>query len=147
MKVVFYLGLSAGLAAAVSVKAHEIKHKGLTIVHPWTAQTIAAPPNDVAVYMKIRNLSKTADRLLGASTPQAKAVQLHTSNNLTSLAVVSIPIPPGSELRPRFLLLGFAGSLDPYDSFPMTLVFEKAGRMEIAVTVEDVEQQPAESPR
>ena len=127
--------------------AHEIKHKGLTIVHPWTALTTTAPPNDVAVYLKIKNLSKTADRLLSASSPQAKTVRLHTSNDLNALAVVSLPIPPGGELRPRLLLLRFAKSLDAYDSFPMTLVFEKAGRMEIAVTVEDVEEQPAKPPR
>jgi copper(I)-binding protein len=44
-----------------------------------------------------------------------------------------------SSAGPRLLLKGFKKRLNAYDSFELTLVFEKAGRMPIEVMAEEAE--------
>ena len=55
-----------------------------------------------------------------------------------------LKIPAGSDLvlnadGPHLLLTGFKQKLNAYDSFSLTLVFEKAGRVVVEVMVEEVE--------
>ena len=58
--------------------------------------------------------------------------------------VAALRVPAGGELvlsanGPRLLLSGFKKRLNAYDSFKITLVFEKAGRMEVEVMVEEAD--------
>jgi periplasmic copper chaperone A len=55
-----------------------------------------------------------------------------------------LSVPAGGELAlsadgPHLLLGGVKKRLSAYDSFKITLVFEKAGRMEIEVMVEEAD--------
>ena len=127
------------LLAAASAPAHEVKHKGLAIVHPWTVPTANAAPKDVTVYLKVRNLGTAADRLLSASSPRAASVRLLEPGDADTPPVASLALRPGAELRPRLVLIGFVEALDTYESFPMTLMFAKAGRLEIEVYVEEAQ--------
>ena len=127
----------AALAATSGASAHVAKHKGITIVHPWVAPSGDVVPAETAVYMKITNTGKAPDRLLSASSPRAAKAELRGSDQPDARAVVSVELRPGQETRPNVRLLGLNKPLTTYDTFPMTLVFEKAGRFDIEVMVEE----------
>lgn len=126
--------------------AHSHRKRGLEIVHPWTPAMLEAGIRNVPVYMKLRSRSHQADRLLRATTPLGEKVELI---DLQSVGSVKVPMPvaaidiPAGRVREltadgqRLLIIGIKRRLHAYDSFPLTLVFEKAGRIVVEVAVED----------
>jgi len=128
--------------------AHSHKKRGLEIVHPWTPAMLDARIRNITVYMTLKNRSRAADRLVRAATPLAEKVELI---DLQSVGSVKLPAPVTAlgipargtrELKvdgPRLLVTGIKKRFHAYDSFPVTLVFEKAGRIVVEVTVEEAE--------
>jgi hypothetical protein len=134
------LCLVAGLAVA-----HEFKAGDLTIVHPW-APISRGGTKTGAVYLTIVNDGKNADRLLSASSPLAGSVEIHThihdADVMRMRRLDGVDAPPGStiEFKPgglHIMLLGLKQPLKDGDMFPMTLVFERAGSVPVAVMVAD----------
>jgi copper(I)-binding protein len=132
--------------APTPVFAHSHKTKRLEIVHPWTHETTDPGTVNVPVYMTLKNTSRSADRLVGASTVLAEKVELiglqADGSSEFPVAMASMALDAGRSLQltpagPRLLLLGVKKPLTAYDSFKMTLVFEKAGRIEVEVMVEE----------
>ena len=119
--------LNAGPAQAHS---HKVKH--LEIVHPWCVETQdTAKP--VAVYMTIRKRAGRPDRLLRATTSIAAKTEL-------SAGAIAVPGRGEVDLKrdgPQIRLSGMKKQLPAYDSFPLTLVFEHAGKVLVDVMVED----------
>jgi copper(I)-binding protein len=137
--------LAATLAPAAAL-AHSHKKRTLEIVHPWTTAMVEERVVNVPVYMKVKNEGREAERLLGAVTPHADKVELIEPRLVGGVklptASQAFTIPPRGELvlgpdGPRLLLSGFKKRLSAYDSFELTLVFEKAGRMVVEVAVEE----------
>ena len=127
------------------VAAHEAQAGDLTIEHPYARATVAVQKNGAA-YMVIRNRGSEPDRLLGARTGEAQAAELH-GTTVTAEGVArmrpaeAVEIPPGGEakLAPgglHVMLVGLGSPLVEGTSFPMTLVFERAGEVEVKVMVE-----------
>jgi hypothetical protein len=96
-----------------------------------------------AAYMLIRNRGGEPERLLAARTAEAQAAELH-GTTVTPEGVArmrpaeAVEIPPGGEAElmpggPHVTLVGLKAPLFEGVSFPMTLVFERAG--EVAVDV------------
>jgi copper(I)-binding protein len=56
------------IALAAGALAHEIKHKAITIVHPWVMET---EQPEAVLNLKIKNAGEATERLLRASTPLA----------------------------------------------------------------------------
>ena len=147
IRIAVLLSLAVALAPPAAM-AHSHKKKGLEIVHPWTPAMVEANVANIPVYMKLKNSGKAPERLLSATTPLADKVELiepkpQGSMTLPTVAT-ALSVPAGGELvlsanGPRLLLSGFKKRLDAYDSFKLTLVFEKAGRMEVEVMVEEAE--------
>jgi periplasmic copper chaperone A len=111
--------------------AHEIVVGDLHIRHPYVIEPTERLPGELVVSMNIRN-DGAADRLLAARSPFAAG------------AVVAAPIvlPPGQATTiggtgATLVLKGLTEPLAGYAYFPMTLVFEKAGVVNIEVYVED----------
>jgi hypothetical protein len=132
-------------AAPTPAGSHSHREKGLEIVHPWTAETTEPGHTNVAVYMTIKNDDAKADRLLGASTPLADKVDIidivPRSGIKLPMAVPALVVPPRGKLvlgveGPRLLLSGFKKRLTAYDSFKLSLTFERAGRIDVDVMVE-----------
>jgi periplasmic copper chaperone A len=124
------------IACGAGAVAHEIKHEALTIVHPWVLET-EKPTTDL--HVKIKNSGKVAERLLRASTRVATAVLLVGVNG-QGVSDVVIPSRGELTLQPggaHIVLSGLAKPLRPYDSFDLTLVFEKAGAVQVEVMVEE----------
>jgi periplasmic copper chaperone A len=136
--------LAAVLLAPSTASAHSHKKKGLEIIHPWTRAMTDKSQTTVLVSMSIKNAGPS-DRLLSASTPLADAVELRQPGTGKALAAVALGSGKRVELNrngPHLALTGFKKQLDAYESFAMTLVFEKVGSVVIEVMVEEAEAEP-----
>lgn len=135
---------AAALAAllclpAVWAQAHSVKTRTIEIVHPWTYG--AETDGTVRVAFKIKNIGKRADKLLRADAAIAKSSTL-TVKKAGEKGKSSLSIAPGSEQELTYsgrhiVLGGVTRKLGAYDTFPMTLVFERAGRIKVEVLVEE----------
>ena len=140
----FAILLLAALVWPTQALAHSHKKKGLEIIHPWTRAMDDKSQTTVLVSMTIKN-SGASDRLLGASSPLAAAAEIRELGNDQALPSVAVGAGKRVELKrkgPHLLLTGFKKPLDAYESFAMTLVFEKAGNVVIEVMVEEAEALP-----
>jgi copper(I)-binding protein len=124
--------------------AHEFTIAELHIDHPWSR---ALPPNAPAgaAYFVISNKGAAPDTLVSASSPIADKAELHTHVMLGEVMsmqkVDSVGIAEGGEavFAPggnHVMLFGLKQPLVAGESFPLTLVFEKAGAVEVQVKVE-----------
>lgn len=129
------LGLSLLLAAG-GLTAHEIELKDLTIVHPYTYELSKTETPDTPIYMTIHNHGEAPDRLLAASSPLAEKAEIKAA------PTQGIEFRPGATVKfeaggAHILLVGMKESLSGYETFPLWLVFEKAGKVEVEVMVEE----------
>lgn len=138
------LSLAALFACAMPSFAHDYKAGELTIDHPWAREL---PPNAPAgaAFFTVRNAGATADRLIGASTPQAQKSELHTHTHVDGMMkmqqVPAVDIPAKGEAKfqaggNHVMLFGMSKPLKAGEQFPLTLEFEKAGKVEVQVKVE-----------
>ena len=135
--------LLAVALAPPAASAHSQKKKGLEIVHPWKRATTEKTTATTQVFMKIKNRG-AADRLLRASTPVAAGVAFQEPVGADANPVTALVIDAGKDRElvhngPHLVLSGVKKRLDAYDSFKLTLVFEKAGNMVVEVAVEEAE--------
>lgn len=113
----------------------------LAVKDVWARDTIGGT-DDAAVFMTIT--SSTADRLVAASTPIARTVDLMTmqggSNAMEMTYLKSIDIPAGKpvSLNPTGLHVWLTDMTQPLRTgqvFALTLDFQKAGRRTVMVSV------------
>jgi len=134
------LALAGALALATgAVAAHEITLGDIEIIHPYVFET---PPGAMAGggFMTIANNGETADRLLAVEADYPK-VQIHQSVVKDGvgqmLPVTAIDLPPGETvaLEPggyHIMFIGLGNNrFKAGEEIPATLVFEKAGKVEI----------------
>jgi copper(I)-binding protein len=142
---------AAGLAlAAGAVQAqepqHVVKAGALEIVHPWSRATPAGAGN-AAAYVTVNNTGTTPDTLLAAAAPTVSdKLEIHEvsmKNGVMSMkrAAGGVAIPAGGSvtLKPggyHIMIMGVKQPLKQGDSFPGTLTFEKAGKVDVRFTVE-----------
>ncbi len=142
--------LTAGLAA-LPAGAHEIRAGSLVIEHPW-ARATATPRQTGAAYMIIRNRGAEPDRLLGARSGEAASVTLHDSSvdaqgvaRMREAKLVEIPAGGEAHLAPggvHVMLDGLKTPLFEGVSYPLTLVFERAGEVGVEVEVQGAAAPP-----
>ena len=135
--------VAAMMLLATAAHAHSQKFKTLEIVHPWCIET-EGNANPVVVSMTIRNTGTKSDRLLQVSASIAAKTELRGSapSGTNGDVIASVPVERRGEVNlkrggPHILMTGVQKPLEPYDSFPMTLTFERAGKVEVEVMVED----------
>jgi hypothetical protein len=135
---------SAILASLLTTSAGAADSNGakLTVEHAWAR---ASAGTTAAAYFAVNNQGSAADRLLAISTPVAEKAALHESkmeNGVMKMREVGpIAIEPGQSvvLKPgadHVMLIGLKHPLKQGESFPLTLSFERAGKVEVAVRVE-----------
>ena len=138
--------LAAGVLAASGPPAagHELTFKHLTILHPYTIEPVERLPHEVTVYMVIGNTAAEADRLIGVESKQASSAALVARSAIDgtpqSVAALELPANAQTVLGPKsthLLLRDLKETIEGYQYFPLTLVFERAGMIEIEVFVED----------
>jgi periplasmic copper chaperone A len=140
-------------AAVSSEVPRSYKVGSLIIESPW----IRATPAGARVaggYVKITNNGQTSDRLIGGSLPVAGEVQVHEMsmhNGIMSMRMLKdgLEIDPGKsvELKPGGYHLMFTGlreGLKEKQTIKGSLLFEKAGQVEVEYTVAPIGAQSVE---
>ncbi|HEU0071251.1 MAG TPA: copper chaperone PCu(A)C [Alphaproteobacteria bacterium] len=145
MRLISRFALLAALALAPLVaSAHDYSVGALKIDHPWARATPGAITTG-AVYLSVTATGDAPDRLIGAATPRAAKAELHTQimdGDVMKMRTLSaIEINPGEPavLKPgslHIMLVGLTAPLREKDRFPLTLTFEKAGKVDVDVLVE-----------
>ena len=139
------LALALALATVAPAPAHDVTVDDLMIVHPMSRPVLAG--RTAAVYMAIANDGDTDERLLGAQSPHFEAVELHESYQEDGIAkmrpIEALDIPAGDTalLEPgglHLMLFGASEAVDAGEEYPLTLIFENAGEVEVPVMVDDI---------
>lgn len=125
--------------------AHDYKLGTLEIGHPWTRAT---PPTAQAGggFLTVTNKGTTPDRLIAVRSKASGKVEIHEmkmDGNVMRMRELEkgIELPPGAtvELKPGGFHLMFMGLASPFakdGKVPVTLVFEKAGSIDVELVVE-----------
>lgn len=130
----------SGLAEAAEFTVGEIR-----VEQPWARASATKAAKAGAAYFTLVNLGDEADRLTGVATPRARMASLHHSvmdqGVMKMLPVAAIEVSPGEPavLRPgglHVMLMGLKAPLVEGETFTLTLTFEKAGSVEIEVTIQ-----------
>ena len=134
------LAAAAGLAmfAVTSARAADI-----AIEQPWAR---AAQQGGVgAAFMRIENHGAAADRLVSASSPLARTVELHTTirdgdvMRMRPVDVIEVPAHGTVQLQPgslHIMLIGLQRPLAQGEQVPLTLTFERAGPVPVNLHVQ-----------
>lgn len=135
----------AGLFSSSAAGAHGFTIGDLAVTHPFFRET---PPSvdTGAGYMVVTNNGASPDRLLAIETPAAAKVEFHQTiveNGVATMRPVEngFEIAPGSELvigdeGTHAMLVGVTQPIRQGELIDATLVFEKAGRLEMYFEVE-----------
>ncbi len=149
----FWLPIAVAVAltvmAAVSLAGAQdaplpVKAGDLAVEAAWGRAT---PPGGRtgAIYVTVSNAGTEADRLVSAETPASNDVMLHRTEMEGEVAKMrhaehGFPVEPGGSLtmRPRgdhIMLMSLNAPLKEGESVPLTLVFERAGRVELTASI------------
>ena len=134
------------LVVSTAALPHSHEKGDLQIRHPWSRAT---PPGAkvAAGYLEIRNNGQQSDRLLSASTPVAKKVEMHITEHagevakMRQLRAFEVPARERLTLAPNgahLMLVDLVQPLKKGERFPMTLRFERAGEVEVQFEVQEM---------
>jgi copper(I)-binding protein len=132
---------------AASALAEEVKAGDLVITQAWSRAT----PGGAKIgggYLTIENKGSAPDRLIGGSADVAGKVQVHEmamSNGVMTMHPLDngLTIEPGKtvKLAPggyHLMLFDLKSPLKQGDKVPLTLEFEKAGKVKLSLDVQGV---------
>ncbi|NML05622.1 copper chaperone PCu(A)C [Sphingomonas sp. G-3-2-10] len=147
MKAGYLAAATAALLAAVPIAAQDYRLGTLTVTHAWTRQT--APSQSVGGgFLTVANGGKAADRLVAASSPVSARVELHTMSmegGVMRMRQVTggLDVPAGGklELKPggyHLMLIGLKKPLVRGTAVPVTLQFQRAGKVTVQLKVESI---------
>ena len=140
----------AAVLAAILVVTPAFAHNGVThlgainISLPFTRATLPNAPVGGG-FLTIENEGPEADRLISASSPAADVVQIHEmamegdvmkmrqlADGLELPAGQTVVLSPGGF---HLMFMGLKQAFVEGETVPVTLVFEKAGTVELALPV------------
>lgn len=134
------------LVLALSVSpcaAHDFEKGDIHVGDAWVREPIGLSKT-AAGYLSITSFSEQPERLTGARSDAAARVELHTHTQkdgvmrMRPLEFLDINPMGGGELTPgghHLMIMGLKQPLKTGDRIAVTLVFDKAGEMEIELTV------------
>lgn len=136
---------AAFISVALPAAAHDYKLGTLEIATPWTRAT-APTARAGGGFMTITNKGSTPDRLVAARSAASAKVEIHEmkmDGNVMRMRELEkgLEIPPGATvaLKPGGFHIMFMELKAPFAvnaAVPLTLVFEKAGSIDIEMKVE-----------
>jgi periplasmic copper chaperone A len=143
------------LGAMNAAAAHGGRAGDIVITHPYATPTPGGATQGAAYLVALENTGLLPDRLLRASTPAAARVELHTmavdaGNVMRMRELAELPLEPGNVVKMRpgagvhLMLVGLKAPLKEGDSFPLVLEFERGGRTEVKVVVQQPKARRAE---
>jgi periplasmic copper chaperone A len=132
---------------AAPARAEEVKAGDLAITQAWSRAT----PGGARVgggYLTIENKGSAPDRLIGGSSDVADKIQVHEmamNNGVMTMRALDkgLVIEPGKtvKLAPggyHLMLLDLKRPLKQGDKLPVTLEFEKAGKVSLSLDVQGI---------
>lgn len=147
-----YLLLPLLLALACKASAAAPAAAAITAVQPYSYPT-AAPGVPGVGFITLTNTGKQPDRLLKAESPRAGSVEIHESkldggvmrmralsDGLAVPAGKSVTLAPGGV---HLMLFALREPLKVGEEVPLTLTFERAGKLSTRLKVESRDAQPA----
>ncbi len=145
MKTLFAALLSLVLSLSVSLPAPALadgmKVGNLMIEDVWVRTTLrtGAP---TGAFMLIKNMGSAPDRLIAASSPRAKATEIHQSSmaggvmKMRRVDGVEVPANGMAMLKPgsyHVMMMGVTHAIKAGSHIPLTLTFEHAGKITLNV--------------
>jgi hypothetical protein len=126
--------LAAGTAAETAT---------VTVERPW-ARASAGPADHGVAYLTLKNGGDSSDRLVGAASPRAGRVEIHThgvaGGVMRMRQVAAVALMPGATavFEPgalHLMLFDLGQPLREGERFPLTLTFEHRGAVTVEVPV------------
>ncbi len=128
-----------------AAQAHEYQLGNIQIIHPAARATVAQQSTGAA-YLTLENRGQADDSLIKVESGVAESVEMHNmemaGDVMKMRAVDTIELKAGSKtgMKPgggyHIMLIGLKKPLKVGDTFPLTLIFAKAGKIEVTVHVE-----------
>jgi periplasmic copper chaperone A len=154
MTAILFVAFAACLAGSPA-RADEVKAGDLVISQAWSRAT----PNGAKIgagYLTIENKGTAADKLIGVTGDVSDKIEVHEmsmNNGVMKMRPVEggLTIDPGKtvKLAPsgyHLMIMDLKGPLKQGDKVPVTLEFEKAGKVAVTLDVQGVgAQAPAAS--
>jgi periplasmic copper chaperone A len=129
---------------AAPLRAEEVRAGDLVIKQAWSRAT----PGGAKIgsgYLTIENTGSTADRLIGGSGDVTDRIEVHemnTSNGVMTMRALDngLAIGPGQTVRLapggyHLMMFDLKSLLKQGDKVPVTIEFEKAGKVKFAFDV------------
>jgi copper(I)-binding protein len=146
-RTIFTIAAILAAWAAVPAQAEDITVGSLKISAPWARAT----PKGASVgggYMKITNAGTAPDRLVGGSTDISKRFEVHQMTMENGVMKMR-PVTGGLEIKPgqtvtldpngyHVMFVNLKKQLMQGEHFKATLVFAKAGKVDVDFTVEGI---------
>ena len=139
--------VAIAMGTACGAHSQEVKAGDLVITQAWSRAT----PGGAKVaggYLTIENKGSAADRLLGGSGDVAGKVEVHAmamNNGVMTMRSLDkgLVVEPGKtvKLAPggyHLMLMDLKSPLKQGDKVPVTLEFEKAGKVKLSLDVQGV---------
>ncbi|WP_428669062.1 copper chaperone PCu(A)C [Reyranella sp.] len=158
MKRRHFLILSSSLVPCIALSAfpaaaHDYTLGNLRIDRLWARATPPTAPAGGG-FLTVTNTGTTPDRLVSASSPASSQVQIHEmkmDGNIMRMRELDngLEIPPGATvaLVPggfHLMMMGLKSPLKEGTRVPVTLVFEKAGKLDVELAVTAIGGSPDE---
>lgn len=134
-------------AFATSPHAEDVKAGDLVISQAWARATPGGAKTGGG-FLTIENKGSTPDKLIGASADAVGKVEVHemtTNDGVMKMRPVEggLAIDPGKtvKLAPggyHLMMMGLKAPLKQGDKLPVTLQFEKAGKVAVTLDVQGV---------
>src|SRR6201994_2274658 len=141
------LAALSAIVLATPVRADDVKAGDLVITQAWSRAT----PNGAKIaggYLTIENKGTAPDRLIGSSGDIAGKVEVHEmamNNGVMTMRPLDkgLDIEPGKtvKLAPggyHLMMFDLKGPVKQGDKVPVTLQFEKAGKVNLSLEVESI---------
>jgi hypothetical protein len=144
MKKAIVLILAVTLTGLGTALAVDMKAGPIVVSDAWARASATAAMKTGAAFAVLANQGAEMDRLVAAESPVAERVELHTHTMdggvMKMRQVEAIEVHPGSPtlMQPgglHVMFIGLRAPLKEGSTIPLTLVFEKAGRIEATAHV------------
>jgi copper(I)-binding protein len=132
---------------ATAASGQDVTRGDLAIAHPYALATPPGARTGGAYLQRIDNHGKTTDTLVGATTPVADRVEIHTmrmdGDVMRMQAAQTLAVEPGHPVTMRpgggyhLMMVGLHAPLVVGHDIPMTLAFERAGKVDVVLHVEE----------
>jgi hypothetical protein len=145
MKKAVFLVLAVAVAGlGAPALAVDVRSGPIVVSDVWARATVTPAMKTGAAFGVLANEGSEMDRLVAAQSPVAERVELHThamdGGIMKMRQVEAIEVHPGTPtvLQPgglHVMFIGLRAPLQQGSAIPLTLVFEKAGRIAITADV------------